>query len=523
MILPYYRNGEILIRLHDSVLPSGLDAVIGNYPQPVREMLTGLMAPGIGMTNLEVLWPIGLRPIPGLTPAIVAAAPLPVRTLLDMLQKAPLPTSNWNFGELQFSEQLQKDARLRLLARVVPGREDAALSHLRQPQYRSIVKFAERIPRRVFPRTAPPSPGPSKGNPIVSSTASPVWGHVWVNKPKEWNSYALENIAVIDSGCDITHPALQNRVIHADAASETDPSGHGTFVCGELVGSQTPRQPNAEEDLPEGLLPKSKVWVKSVRDSDDENGFTVSERQYLQMLYLLSHPGEQLRVKYRIPGGIKVINLSLGDNELSTAAAQGEVTQFLEESSCIADLETAGIVVVACAHNQTGVYSVTNYQKTHIVYYPALLNTVISVGALEPTGELWSGSRRCFPLGFTSPKTEAVDLCAPGVEILSSSSNQRFAKRDKGTSFAAPYVTAAVAVLCQANKTAQPQDIRNLLFAAAKKTQSMNQVGYGRGTLDCSKIKLPLVRVPITSGGTLASAGSVSLQGSIAHFTVPEE
>jgi len=111
--------------------------------------------------------------------------------------------------------------------------------------------------------------------------------------------------------------------------------------------------------------------------------------------------------------GAGVINLSIGGVYPSTILQQA-----------IDYAIARGVTVVAAAGNTGGA-----------ILYPAAYPDVISVGALNPDGTTAS-----FSSGGTS-----VDALAPGVDILTTSRDGDWSSRT-GTSFAAPYVSAAAAL-----------------------------------------------------------------------------
>ena len=111
-------------------------------------------------------------------------------------------------------------------------------------------------------------------------------------------------------------------------------------------------------------------------------------------------------------------------------------------------------------------------------YWPAAYPEVIAVGAVGEDGR---------PTSF-STRGNHVALCAPGERVHTSAiDGYQFAT---GTSFAAPFVTGAAALLvASAERRAYPLDgaaVRALLVASAAPFASGTANGCGAGILDAA-------------------------------------
>ena len=132
--------------------------------------------------------------------------------------------------------------------------------------------------------------------------------------------------------------------------------------------------------------------------------------------------------------GVDVINLSLGSTGNSRAVSEA-VRQAIQ----------AGIVVVSAAGN-TG--------KAGAAEYPAALPGVVAVGATDELDQPASASRD-ERYGFTTVASD-IDLAAPGMNIASAfpigaQGVQTGYATWSGTSMAAPWVSASVALVMQAH------------------------------------------------------------------------
>jgi subtilisin family serine protease len=125
-----------------------------------------------------------------------------------------------------------------------------------------------------------------------------------------------------------------------------------------------------------------------------------------------------------------------------------------------------GAILVAASGNKAG----------HIDYYPAIQRGVIAVGSVDAHGH---------PSSFMS-RGGHVALCAPGEGILGPAVSGY--QRNTGTSFAAPFVTAACALMmARALRYSTPLSAelaRRLLVKSAAPFGGGESGGCGAGILD---------------------------------------
>jgi subtilisin family serine protease len=203
-------------------------------------------------------------------------------------------------------------------------------------------------------------------------------------------------IGVIDTGINPDHAAFSDAQldVHRMAPESLDPSRaiHGTAVVSLLVGDPESRSP--------GLLPEARVVAVDAfhTDKGDERAD----------VYTLT-----AAMNYLADRGARVINMSLAGPPNSVLEAATEA------------LVERGIVIVA---------AVGNGGPKSEPAYPAAYPGVIGVTAVD-------GGDQIYRRAGQGPH---VDLAAPGVEVWTAASVSG-AKPKTGTSFAAPFVTAAVA------------------------------------------------------------------------------
>ncbi|HVM20949.1 MAG TPA: S8 family serine peptidase [Egibacteraceae bacterium] len=257
-----------------------------------------------------------------------------------------------------------------------------------------------------------------------------------VRAPDAWSVTrgADQLIAVLDTGVDHRHPDLQGRVLRGidlvdRGTRPVDRNGHGTFVAGVAVANLRNGEGGA------GVAPQA--MVLPVRVLDDE-GMGTSD---------VVAEG----IRWATRRGAHVINLSLADVPGQQRPPTALITTDVELAIRQAALN--GIVVVVAAGNDG--QDRTPYADD----LPALV-----VGASNRRDQVWQHSNR-----------DDRTLFAPGVNIISTYVGEPYAAAD-GTSFAAPIVSAAAAMLRQRGFDAQ-QTRRRL-------QQTARPIGAGRGRVD---------------------------------------
>ncbi|WP_305882265.1 S8 family peptidase [Halobacillus sp. A1] len=220
-------------------------------------------------------------------------------------------------------------------------------------------------------------------------------------------------LAVIDTGCQRDHPDLKERIIdgrnftsdfNGEADNYDDNNGHGTHVAGTIAACC------AEENGIFGVAPEADLLIIKVL-SEDGSG------DYQWIIDGIHHA-----IDWEGPDGEKVraISMSLG--------GPTDVPELYEAVKRAID---QGIPVVCAAGNEGD-----NRPETDEFAYPGGYNEVIQVGAINFNKEI-------APFSNTN---DEIDLVAPGVNILSTYTEGKYAKLS-GTSMATPHVTGALALV----------------------------------------------------------------------------
>lgn len=251
-------------------------------------------------------------------------------------------------------------------------------------------------------------------------------------------------VAVVDSGVDAGHPQLQGAVrVGPDqldgGGSLVDCVGHGTGVAGIIAA-----RPVAGSPL-QGLAPGAMILALRVSELVElEDGTTAGRRG--------TPSGVAAAIRAAVERGAGVINLSLVSYQDN--ADVREAVRFAVSRD---------VVLVAAAGNR--------FAEGNRTPYPAAYEGVIGVGAIGPDGQRLPGSQ-------TGP---FVDLVAPGAQIVTTAT-PRGLTTVEGTSFAAPYVAAAAALLRQYQPEMTAAEIAARLTATADGGGA--GPGFGAGVLN---------------------------------------
>jgi major intracellular serine protease len=229
-----------------------------------------------------------------------------------------------------------------------------------------------------------------------------------IQAPKVWEQTKGKGmtIAILDTGCDLTHPDLKERIIggrnftNDDNGNQDvyrDYNGHGTHVAGTIAATQ-----NQKGVV--GVAPEANLLIVKVLDKNGSG----------QYEWIING------IHYAIEQKVDIISMSLGGPE--DVPGLHEAIQKAVENH----------ILVVCAAGNEG----DGQDATNEFDFPGSYNEVISVGAINL-------DRRISD--FSNSNNE-VDLVAPGETILSTYLNGKYAKLS-GTSMATPHVSGALALI----------------------------------------------------------------------------
>lgn len=330
------------------------------------------------------------------------------------------------------------------------------------------VQFAE--PNFIVRATATPNDPqyPNQYGPQNTATDD-AWDH--------WQPLAPTIVGVIDSGVDSDHPELTDKILR-DAQgivgynafsrqrdNAKDDHGHGTHVAG-IIAART----------------NNSLGVAGIAGWNGQAGASDTTFTRIMPLRALKRDGDGASgsildvdnaIVWAVDHGARVINMSLGGDIPNWSPLNGG-PQSLEAAVQYAD--DRGCILVAAAGNNGS----TQLQ------YPALIGTCVSVGAVDASDTLWSGSN----YGGN------VEIAAPGVSILSTKPTYATVPGGSlsygnmtGTSMAAPHVAGAAALMMSQNPALDHRVVRFILTCAVDPYHPLGsrELGARAGRLNVAK------------------------------------
>ena len=301
---------------------------------------------------------------------------------------------------------------------------------------------------------------------LAFSNTEPLANDQWyLTQDRAWSYWATQptlatvKVAVIDSGIDYGHPEFAGRILagrtFVGSSWKHDSDGHGTFVAGLIAADPANGQGIA------GMAFNARLLIAKVVPPDDSG---VNLQAEVDGIYWAVHEGAQ------------VINLSLGGQRDPLDLRLDTYSPL--ERDAIEYAVTKGVVVVAAVGNGTESPSIPWVYAD----YPAALPHVLGVSALRQNGSVPDYSNR---------DPVFVDVAAPGDGIVSTvprnlvdatqpectgtpySTCGPSEFRDAiGTSFAAPQVSAAAALLLGQDPHLTPDQVVWLLERSAHDVNS---------------------------------------------------
>lgn len=291
-------------------------------------------------------------------------------------------------------------------------------------------------------------------------------------------------VAVIDTGIDTDHEDFSDRILASSYNADTeetgidvveDDNGHGTLVAGIIAATR-----NNSIGI-DGLTDNIGLMVIKANQPGEE-----------------SFPSSYVAdgIYHAVDHGADVINLSLGSESMDSGI-----------SDAVDHAYDNGVFVVASSGND-GIDS---------VFYPAGYETVISVGSVDESLERSDFSN----YGLT------LDLVAPGTDIVTTYPGDSYSLVS-GTSFSAPHVSAALALLLSHDPAVSYEEaVHRLENSATDLGDEGKDIYYGHGLLDMhallteDMVKISLIAdtsttydpIWISAGTTLSSLPTPSKEG----------
>ncbi|GAB7050057.1 type VII secretion-associated serine protease mycosin [Catenuloplanes indicus] len=243
-------------------------------------------------------------------------------------------------------------------------------------------------------------------------------------------------VAVIDSGVQ-PHPDIEHAILPGisflpgdNSKGQQDDQGHGTAIAGLIAGKG-----GTGHVL--GIAPNSKILPIRILDANGRGDSNTTAKA----------------IRWAIRSRAKIVNISSGGGPNS------EVRKAVEEAT------KAGLIVVASSGNKPA---------QDIVAFPAYINGVVAVGATDKDGVI----------ADISASGEGLLLTAPGVDLLSTSKDQRY-ETGTGTSGAAAIVSGVAALVwSRYPELSAAEVVHRMTATAVDKGAPGRDPEYGFGIVD---------------------------------------
>ncbi|MCG8691220.1 MAG: S8 family serine peptidase [Minwuiales bacterium] len=290
-------------------------------------------------------------------------------------------------------------------------------------------------------------------------------------------------VAVIDTGVQASHPELAsklspNSIDITTMGAQTDTDGHGTAVAGIVAA------------------PKNDVDVHGVAF-----GSTILSIKASDVISTFSETDLTNAVNYAVANGADVINLSLG----------GNFSVFGSFANALQNATAAGVIVVASTGNDGNAFGPLD--PAGFAGRGSMNDLLLAVGATDSNRDLAGFSNAC---GFSSiSASNAFCLLAPGVSVPTSGLGGGLVA-GTGTSFAAPHVSGAAALLLQLFPSLTPAQVVEILLTTAIDLGVPGiDVDHGRGLLNLDAASQPLGTLSIPTSDKVVGASA-----ELAHTTL---
>ena len=267
-------------------------------------------------------------------------------------------------------------------------------------------------------------------------------------------------IAVIDTGADLAAPDLAAKAprtysVRTKRAAVRDLNGHGTFVASLAAGS------TSNGDGVAGSAGEARLMV--IQAADRQGSFTDLD--------------EAAAIVYAVDHGARIINLSLG----------GPTTSTVERRAVDYAVAKGALLVAAVGNSKRG--------GNPVEYPAALLQPVGSRGIGGRGLSVGASTRSGARAPFSNTGTH-ISLAAPGEAVFGAVSASSSASRyprvvlpgsqkglygyGNGTSYAAPQVSGAAALVWAANPALRADEVASILEQTASGRGNWNrELGYG--------------------------------------------
>ncbi|HEX5166988.1 MAG TPA: S8 family serine peptidase [Thermomicrobiales bacterium] len=320
------------------------------------------------------------------------------------------------------------------------------------------------------------STGAQSGDPLRPQQ----WGHVQLHLDEAYDTSTGDGvvIAILDSGVDLDHPDLVDKLVPGWDFIENDDqpqdeNGHGTHVAGIAAAATNNGIGIA------GAAPDARIMPVRVM-----NALGVGDPEVISQA-----------ITWAADHGADIINLSLGGSTdlLSRIFKSGPM------NAAIVDANSKGVLVVAAAGNDD------TFIQAYRDDVPVLVVNATNEAGLPAQFSNWGDPRA---------------VAAPGTRILSTApteptwiwkSGTDGYEELNGTSMAAPYVAGVAALLVATHRGDDPNTIRQILLDTSENPSGDPRLGAGIVNAEAAVVRSDRNLWLIALAGTGIIIGIVAL------------
>jgi serine protease len=274
------------------------------------------------------------------------------------------------------------------------------------------------------------------------------WGHVQLHLDEAYDTSTGDGvvIAILDSGIDLDHPDLVNKIVPGWDFIENDDqpqdeNGHGTHVAGIAAATTNNGIGIA------GAAPDARIMPVRVM-----NALGVGDPEVISQA-----------IVWAADNGADIINLSLGGNTdlLSRIFKSGPM------NAAIIDANSKGVLVIAAAGNDDTF--IQAYQDN----VPVLVVNASNEGGVPAQFSNWGD-----PRAVTAPGTRILSTAPIEPSWIWKTGTDGYEELD-GTSMAAPYVAGVAALLVDTHRGDDPNTIFEILIETSDNPNDDPRLGAG--------------------------------------------
>ncbi len=316
--------------------------------------------------------------------------------------------------------------------------DDDVLRALRQ--HPAVAAVTPSLPVRV---------APTRRTRVAALADTHAWNLRRIAAPLVWTEYGTRGdgirIGVLDTGVDPTHPALAggkvvawNDFVDPTNTTPLDPHGHGTMVCGTLVGGNA-------GGTAIGVAPDAHLIVARMLDVAGNGG---TAETLAAMQWVMDPDGDP-----NTDDGAEVVNCSWGGPSNSPVMNAG----FRD---AIDAWRAAGIFAAFAVGN--------NGPAPRSTYSPGDYPNAFSVGAVDRADVVASMSSRGPTTWSGWGDIAKPDVSAPGEQVLTAGPGGYVL--GTGSSHACPHVTGTAALILAAARAVGLRPTVDQIATALKRT-----------------------------------------------------